>query len=349
MEQVDGQTVKQPIIGITMGDPAGIGPELCLRTLNEPAILRQCVPVVFGDSDVLGRVAAACGLRLPAGTISISARQSPGLGNALQTPDGPIVVDCSAVDSRSVRPGEIQEQCGRAAYRYIQSAVNAAMAGHVSAIATAPVHKESLQLAGVEYPGHTEMLAALTGARCVCMMLASEELTVGLVTTHVSYAEVPALLTPVRILDVIKLTTEAMTRLGKRAPRIAVCGLNPHGGEHGLFGREDQDLIEPAIAEARSAGLSIEGPLPPDTAFLPDKRREIDAYVVMYHDQGLIPFKMIAFDRGVNITLGLPIVRTSAVHGTAFDIAWKGTASAASLIESVLWAVKLSGPFSRIR
>lgn len=328
--------MNPPLIGITMGDPAGIGPELCLRVLNEPTVLEQCVPVVFGDVDVLRRVAGACGLPGPAGVTPIEQWQEKHIGQAAA------VIDCGAVEGRAVRPGEIQESCGRAAYTYIEAAINAAMTGRIAAIATAPINKESLHLAGISYPGHTEILAALTGAKRACMMLASEEIAVSLATIHMGYAEVPDQLTAERILDVIELTADAMNRLGKASPRIAVCGLNPHGGEHGLFGREEQDIIEPAIAEARARGLTIDGPLPPDTAFLPGKRRVVDAYVAMYHDQGLIPFKMLAFDKGVNITLGLPIVRTSVDHGTAFDIAWKGQASPNSLIQSVLWAVKLS-------
>jgi len=328
--------MKKPIIGITMGDPAGIGPELCLRVLDEPEVLQQCVPVIFGDMTVLSRVARTCGLSEPACTIPLrewTKKQKIGK---------PVVVDCGGIEGQAVRPGEIQAACGHAAYVYIEAAINAATAGHIAAIATAPINKESLQLAGIPYPGHTEMLAALTGAERVCMMLASTEITVSLVTTHVGYAEVPAQLTRDRILDVIELTVGVMKRLGKPLPRIAVCGLNPHGGEHGLFGCEEQEIVEPAVVEARRKGLAVAGPLPPDTAFLPEKRKKVDAYIVMYHDQGLIPFKMLAFDKGVNITLGLPIIRTSVDHGTAFDIAWKGKASANSLIQSVLWAVKLS-------
>ena len=167
-------------------------------------------------------------------------------------------------------------------------------------------------------------------------------MAVSLVTIHVPYAAVPKLITQKRIADVIELTCDAMKRLGRKKPHIVVCGLNPHSGENGLFGKEEQNIIAPVVQKARAKGLNIEGPLPADTAFLPEKRKKADAYVVMYHDQGLIPFKMLAFDRGVNITLGLPIVRTSVDHGTAFDIAWKSEASPESLIQSILWAVRLS-------
>ncbi len=328
--------MKKPIIGITMGDPAGVGPELCLRAMRDRAVLRACTPVVFGDAGVLARAAEACGLRPPGRVVPLEKWR----GNSAI--EKPAVVDCRAIAGSAVRPGKIQAACGRAAAAYIRAAVKAAMAGRVAAVATAPIHKESLRLAGVPYPGHTEMLAALTGARRVCMMLASREIAVSLVTVHTAYASVPGHLTKSRILEVIELTRQAMKRLGKRSPRIVVCGLNPHGGEHGLFGSEERRIIEPAVAAARKKGFRVEGPLSPDTAFLPDKRKKVDAYVAMYHDQGLIPFKMLAFESGVNVTLGLPIVRTSVDHGTAFDIAWRGKASPSSLIQAILWAVRLS-------
>ena len=215
------------------------------------------------------------------------------------------------------------------------------MKGWTAAVVTAPIHKESLRLAGIPYPGHTEILAELTGTDRFCMMLASDEITVSLVTTHTAYGDVTAQISKDRIREVIDLTVAALKRLGKPRPRITVCALNPHAGEHGLFGDEEKRIVEPAVRAARKTGLRVTGPLPPDTAFLPARRKGTDAYVVMYHDQGLIPFKMLAFDKGVNITLGLPIVRTSVDHGTAFDIAWKGKASPNSLMQAVLWAVRL--------
>ena len=330
--------MKKKIIGITMGDPAGIGPELCLRILKEKKVLKQCQPVVFGDAAVLERVARKCGLATPAEVISIEKWIT-----TKQAPNPPLVVDCQTVDALNVVPGRINAACGSAAYRYIEAAVITAMQGKIAGIATAPINKESLHLAGIKFPGHTEILAHLTRARRVCMMMASDELKVSLITIHIGIAEVRKQLTRRRITDAIELTAVALKRLGKKSPLIAVCALNPHGGEHGLFGREEQQIIEPAIRQAIKAGLKIEGPVVPDTAFLAANRKRIDAYVVMYHDQGLIPFKMLAFDKGVNITLGLPIVRTSVDHGTAFDIAWQGKASATSMIQSVLWAVKLAG------
>jgi 4-hydroxythreonine-4-phosphate dehydrogenase len=220
--------------------------------------------------------------------------------------------------------------------------VAAATAGRISAIATGPIHKEAFHLAGVPYPGHTELLAALTKTTKVCMMMASDEMIVSLVTAHLPHAQVAKALTEQRVLDVIDLTADALKKIGRTNPHITVCGLNPHAGEAGLLGSEEKRIIAPAIAKAKARGIRVVGPLPADTAFVASKRCSVDAYVAMYHDQGLIPFKMLAFETGVNITLGLPIVRTSVDHGTAFDIAWKGIASADSLVQSILWAKRLA-------
>jgi len=329
--------MARPIIGITMGDPAGIGPELCLRVLRDKKVLSRCRPVIFGDSGVLIRVARRCGLSLPKHIIPVEDWLTMA-----RTSANAEVVDCGTIEFDSVVPGRISAACGSASYRYIEAAVTAAMTGRIAGIATAPVNKKALNLAGIKYPGHTEILAHLTRARRVCMMMASDKIRVSLATIHTGIAKVPSTLSKQGVTDAIELTAEAMERLGIKKPSIAVCSLNPHGGENGMFGTEEKRIIEPAIRAARRKGLRVSGPVVPDTAFLPGKRRETDAYVVMYHDQGLIPFKMLAFDSGVNITLGLPIVRTSVDHGTAFDIAWQGKASANSLVQAVLWAVRLA-------
>jgi 4-hydroxythreonine-4-phosphate dehydrogenase len=255
---------------------------------------------------------------------------------------GPAVVDCRAVDASAVRPGTIDAACGRAAFTYIETAIDAARAGHVAAIATAPIHKEAFHQGGVPFPGHTELFAARTGTPRFCMLLASDELAVGFVTMHNSVAEISGKLSVERVLEVIELTAEAVHRLRGRLPRVTVCGLNPHAGEHGLFGLEETEFIMPAILRAADQGLEVGGPEPPDTAFLPEVRARTDAYVAMYHDQGHIPFKMLSFETGVNITLGLPIVRTSVDHGTAFDIAWQGIAKPTSLIQAINYAVRLA-------
>ena len=328
--------MDKPVIAVTMGDPAGIGPELCLRLLSDRELGAECRPVVYGGMDVLGRVARTCGLPVPAQACSL-ADWEEGI-----EPSGSLVVDLGAINADGIRPGQVQEACGRAAAAYIEAAVRDATSGRVAAIATAPIHKAALNLAGIAAPGHTELLARLTGSERFCMMMASEELCISLVTTHTGYADVPAMLTQARIRDVVDLTVSAMSTLGKADPRIVVCALNPHGGEGGLFGQDEECLIAEAVESARGQGVRAEGPIPPDTAFLPERRRTTDAYVAMYHDQGLIPFKMLAFDRGVNVTLGLPIVRTSPDHGTAFDIAWQGKAFATSMVASVRWAVRLA-------
>jgi 4-hydroxythreonine-4-phosphate dehydrogenase len=327
----------KPGVAVTMGDPAGIGPELSLRVLVDPGVLAECSPVVFADAGVLARVARQCRLPPPGAVVPLGAwKKSPTVG-------GPMVVDLGLLDAERIVPGRVDADCGRAAFACIQAAVAAAMDHRVAAVVTNPINKESLNRSGVDFPGHTEVLQSLTGATRVCMMLASEVLLVSFVTTHVGLVDVPGRLTRRRILDVIELTCQAVSALRGRKARLAVCGLNPHGGEHGLFGRgEEEELIAPAVQDARAAGLDVEGPLPPDTAFLPARVAQRDAIVCMYHDQGHIPFKMLAFDTGVNITLGLPIIRTSVDHGTAFDIAWTGKASASSLIAAVHWAVALS-------
>ncbi len=258
------------------------------------------------------------------------------------TDQAAVIVDCGVISPDNVVPGEISASCGRAAYEYIRAAIEDAIAGRVAAVATAPIQKEAFHAAGVNFPGHTELFAALTQTSRYCMMLACDEYAVGFVTTHVALADVAKHLTKERVLDVIRLTADAAARLFSKRPTLCVCGLNPHAGEGGLFGKEEETVIKPAVQQALSEGICVEGPLPPDTAFLPSRLRQTDAYVAMYHDQGHIPFKMHAFDRGVNITLGLPIVRTSVDHGTAFDIAWKGIANHNSMAQAILYAVRLA-------
>lgn len=310
-----------PRIAITTGDPAGVGPELCLNLLRDPRVRAVCEPVVYGDLAVLARVARRLGR---------------------PEPDPASVLDLRALDAAGFEPGTVSAACGRAAYEYVVRAIDDARAGTVAALCTGPLHKEALHAAGVPFPGHTEILAHRTGAPRHCMMLTADAITCALVTVHVGLREVPALLSVGAITDTIELTADAMRRIRGRAPRLLVCGLNPHAGEHGLFGdREEERLIVPAIDACRAKGIDVRGPLPPDTAFLPKLRAACDAYVCMYHDQGLIPLKALAFEDAVNVTLGLPIVRTSVDHGTAFDIAWQGTADASSFVRAVELAARL--------
>jgi 4-hydroxythreonine-4-phosphate dehydrogenase len=328
-----------PRIAVTMGDPAGVGPELSLRMLAAEQLRSWCIPLIFGDAGVLNRVAKHLGW--PEVTAIIPDDLWPEYAEAI---DAPCVVDQQAIAAEAVSPGEVSAECGRAAYEYFTTAIGEAKAGRVDAIATAPINKESLHAAGFPFPGHTEILASRTSAERSCMMLTSETITCSLVTVHVGYREVPALLTTERILDTIELTAAAMERIRGRKPRLLVCGLNPHAGEHGLFGnREEERIIIPAIDAARAKGFDVSGPLPPDTAFLPKYRSATDAYICMYHDQGLIPLKALAFEDAVNVTLGLPIIRTSVDHGTAFDIAWQGKADVSSLIQALKLAARLAG------
>jgi 4-phospho-D-threonate 3-dehydrogenase / 4-phospho-D-erythronate 3-dehydrogenase len=321
----------RPILGLTMGDPAGIGPEICLRALREPHVLERCAPVLFGDVAVLNRVAEAAGIP-GVNCRVVAASELSGLFEINE----PLVVDCQAIDAASIKPGAVSAACGKAGYRYIEDSIKAALAGKIDGVVTAPIHKESLNLSGVKFPGHTEIFTALTGAKRSCMMLYSDKLTVSMVTTHIGYHEVPGKLSVDRVLNVIELTAQTMKQLLGREPIVGVCGLNPHAGEHGLFGnREEENFVEPAVKSARERGIRAEGPLVPDAAFTTGQRKKFDAIVTLYHDQGHIPFKMLAFDTGVNITLGLPIIRTSVDHGTAFDIAWQGKAQATSLYSAI--------------
>jgi 4-hydroxythreonine-4-phosphate dehydrogenase len=326
-----------PRIAVTMGDPAGVGPEVCLHLLADKQIAQECTPVLFGDAAILRRVAAAAKLPFTVPVISLAHWQA----NWARI-DQPCVLDLQALSGDSVQPGIVSAVTGRAGFTYVDRAIDAALTGQVAAVSTAPLNKEALNAAGIHFPGHTEIFASRTNARRSCMMQYSEEITCTFVTVHVGYREVPGLLTKERILDVIELTAGALTRLRGKKPKLVVCGLNPHAGEHGLFGdREEERIIIPAIEAARAQGHDIEGPLPPDTAFLPWKRKATDAFICMYHDQGHIPVKALAFDSAVNTTLGLPIIRTSVDHGTACDIAWQGKANASSLFAAVRLAIRL--------
>jgi len=245
-------------------------------------------------------------------------------------------------DESRFAPGVLSADAGRAAYDVIVRAVSDAMDGTVQAVATAPVNKEAFRLAGLQWTGHTDLLAHLTGASRVAMMFYSDRLVVVLATVHIPLAQVPAALTRERLQATIALTAEAVPRFTKVPPRIAVAGLNPHAGEHGLFGGEEDDAIAPAIAACRARGIDVSGPYPADTVFVRAVRGEFDVVVACYHDQGLIPVKLIAFGEAVNVTLGLPIIRTSVDHGTAFDIAGKGVADPQSMIAAVLLAARLA-------
>ncbi len=327
-----------PRLAISMGDPAGIGPELCLRLLADTSVAGICTPIVFGSAALLARVSQRCDL--------------PMLGRVLAVADGlkqldevnqPAVFDCGSGDADLIQPGVISATTGAQSFDFVTRSIEAALGQHVAGVVTAPINKEAWQAAGITYPGHTELFAERAGSDEFCMMMTAPAFSCSLVTTHVGYAEVPTQLTTERIMQVIQLTNIALKRNVGRPPRLVVLGLNPHAGEHGLFGnREEERIIEPAVREAISQGIDIEGPIPPDTGFIEWRRQQTDGYICMYHDQGLIPFKALNFDTGVNTTLGLPIIRTSVDHGTALDIAWQGKADVSSLIAAVELAAKLS-------
>ncbi len=330
--------MSKPLIAVTMGDPAGVGPEICLQLLANQTVREFATPVVFGDARLMSRCARQTGLPAP-GRIISEIEWAEKCGSI----DEPAVLDVFGFDAEGFTPGSVSAKTGAAGFRYVEKSIEAALARQVAAVATAPLNKEALHAAGIMYPGHTEMFAEKMHAARSCMTFYSAEMICSLVTVHIGYQDVVPALTSARILDVIELTAESVQRIRGRKPKIAVLGLNPHAGEHGLFGNhEEEKIIIPAIDAARAKGITIEGPLPPDTAFIPAKRRSVDAYICMYHDQALIPLKMLAFDSAVNTTLGLPVPRTSVDHGTACDIAWQGKANGNSLVEAVLLAAKMA-------
>jgi 4-hydroxythreonine-4-phosphate dehydrogenase len=283
-----------PRIAITVGDPAGIGPEIARRAVEDPRVRAACVPVLYG----------------------------PTRGG--------------------FAPGVVSAEAGQAAYDAICAAVRDAQSGAVDAVATAPINKTAFSRAGLPWKGHTDLLGHLTGAERAVMMFWSQPLKVVLATVHVPLAEVPAALTPETLDAVIALTASELQRYGTHGPRLALAGLNPHAGEEGLLGAEESRVLRPAVARAVARGIAIEGPLPADTLFVRASRGAYDCVVACYHDQGLIPVKLLAFGQAVNVTLGLPIVRTSVDHGTAFDIAGRGVADPSSMVEAVLLAAHLA-------
>jgi 4-hydroxythreonine-4-phosphate dehydrogenase len=323
-------------VAVTMGDPSGIGPEIIVKLAADPA-RPDADLLVVGDVGLLRRTAERLDVPL---WISAARQASEAIGRersvltVLQPgPDLPQDLPIGRVDARS----------GAAAHAYVQTAIDLALAGEVRAIVTAPLNKEAMAAAGIGYPGHTEILADRCGVDDFAMMLANDELRVLLVSIHLSLADAIAAVTRASELRAIRLAHEAGLAFGLAKPRIAVAGLNPHAGENGMFGREDMEIIAPAIEEARHEGIDASGPWPGDTVFMRARRGEFDVVVAQYHDQGLIPVKYLGVENGVNITVGLPFVRTSVDHGTAFDIAGKGLADPASLAYALKQAIAMTG------
>lgn len=324
---------NKPCIAITMGDPSGIGPEIIIKALQSPEIANICVPLVIGDRLALERALDTCGSTLKITEISAAADARQVNGNIIP------LLALSHLTESDIRYAAPSVAAGDAVYRYICCAARLCLEGHAAAMVTAPISKEAMHRAGHDYPGHTELLAELCGTDNFVMMLAGDRLRVSLVTIHEALADVPRLVTFEQVLKTIRITADGVARLtGKASPRLAVLALNPHCGEGGKFGSQDHDIIEPAVKAARLAGIDAEGPLPADTLFHFAQQGEYDGVVAMYHDQGLIPLKMLHFDDGVNITLGLPIIRTSVDHGTAYNLAGSGTASEKSLLAAMRMA-----------
>lgn len=322
-------------IAVTMGDPAGIGPEIIIKALTEGE-LAGSPAVVVGCLQTLQRIQALgivpkVELR-PILSVS-EARFAPGIINVLDEP---------LEDPAALTPGKVQAQAGDLAYRCVKRATELAMAGEVMAIATAPLNKEALHLAGHLYPGHTELLATLTHSRDYAMVLYTDKLKVIHVSTHIALRKFLDTLNAERIETVVTMADTFLKRAGFKQPRIAVAGVNPHAGENGLFGDEEINIVSPAIAAAKQRGIDVTGPCPPDTVFLQAYEGQYDMVVAMYHDQGHIPLKLLGFYDGVNITAGLPFIRTSADHGTAFDIAWTGKAKSESMAISIKLATQLA-------
>lgn len=340
-------SASRPVLGITMGDPAGVGPEITAKALAKPEVASTCRPVVIGSGDVMAatlellhsplilhRVKSPAECRFAAGTLEC--------------------LDLENVDVRSLPRCAVSAEAGRAAYDYIETAVRLCQKHEIDAMVTAPINKEGLAAAGHQHTGHTEILAELSDTRDFAMLLMGKELRVIHVTTHVALRRVPDLVTRERVGRVIRLAQQTMNFLGVARPKIAVCGLNPHAGEDGLFGDEEGRVITPAIEAARGEGLDVYGPLPADTLFSRARGGEFDIVVAMYHDQGHVPVKTLGFTfdqatgtwtglSGVNVTVGLPFLRVSVDHGTAFDRAWKGIANPESMIEAIAVATHMLG------
>lgn len=338
--------MNRPIIGITMGDPAGIGPEITVKALNRPEVYKLCRPVVVGSGVVLDD-----GLRITSSPLKLNPISE------LQTVKGEHgwidVLDLRNIELGDFMVGQVNAAAGRAPVEYIFRAIDLALARELDAVVTGPINKEAVNAAGFHYAGYTEIFAQRTGTQEYAMLLVDGEMRVVHVSTHVSLREACDLVKKERVLTVIRLAAEAMKTLGFSRPRIAVAGLNPHAGENGLFGREEIGEIIPAVEAARSQGFNIEGPLPPDTVFPQLRGGQCDIVLAMYHDQGHTPMKLTGFRydqtakrccaiSGVNVTLGLPIIRTSVDHGTAYNLAGKGTANDESMVDAIKMAVSLS-------
>ncbi|MCG5217946.1 4-hydroxythreonine-4-phosphate dehydrogenase PdxA [Streptosporangium sp. KLBMP 9127] len=327
--------MNTPLIAVTMGDGAGIGPEVIVAALLDEQVTACCRPIVIGDAARLEQAAGILGLRPEITPVATA-------GDASFTPGRINVIDLGLLP-RDLPWGKVSAVAGDAAYQYVEAACELAVAGEVQAICTAPLNKEALHAGGHVYPGHTELLAELTGTEEVSMLLAAPRLKVIHVTTHLGLLDAVDRIDPPLVERTIRRGHEAMVRSGVPKPRIGVCGINPHAGENGLFGRgEEATKIAPGIEAVRADGIDARGPLPADTLFFLAGRNDYDLVVAMYHDQGHGPVKVLGIEAGVNITVGLPVIRTSVDHGTAFDIAGSGRADAASMVQALRQAAEMA-------
>jgi 4-hydroxythreonine-4-phosphate dehydrogenase len=324
----------KPTIGITMGDPAGIGPEVIVKALADASQSWDFLPIIIGKADVIRQSVADLGL-----TLEVKETTSPDL--VTNQPNTLFVLD-SCKDPLDYIPGSTNASCGEHAFQAVAKAVRLCQGKSIEAMVTAPICKESWHLAGHKFDGHTGLLAHLTKTDEYRMMFVAESFSVSLVTTHIPLRDVSRQLTVESVFKTIELSFLELTRLGIPSPKIAVCGLNPHAGENAIFGDEDQKLILPAIRRAESMGIRAFGPFPADTVFIAAAKGDFDLVVAQYHDQGLIPIKLLAFDTAVNLTVGLPIIRTSVDHGTAFDIAGQGSANHCNMVAALKYAANLS-------
>ena len=336
----------KPVIGISMGDPAGIGPEICIKALSNVSVYDRCNPIVVGDCEVMNQTVKFLNSGLKINSISDVHSAKFEFG----TVD---VFDLKNVEMSELKLGEVSAMAGNAAFEAVKKVIDLALANEIDATVTAPINKESIHKAGHKFSGHTEIYAHFTNTAKYAMLLADENLRVIHATTHVSLRRACDLCKRERVLEVISLLNDACVQFGIAKPRIAVAGLNPHAGENGLFGDEEINEIIPAIEEANKLGFQVEGPVPPDTMFVKAVQGKYDGCVAMYHDQGHIPFKLEGFKwdnekqtmksvKGVNITLGLPIIRTSVDHGTAFEIAGRGIASPDAMLVAIDYAILMA-------
>ncbi|MEW6751846.1 MAG: 4-hydroxythreonine-4-phosphate dehydrogenase PdxA [Candidatus Latescibacterota bacterium] len=330
-----GRAEARPLLAITLGDPCGVGPEVVARALADPEVHALCRPLVVGHPQVLQEAVRLVGADL-------EVRPVTGPEEGLYRPGSADVLSPTPVRLEALTVGRVCAEGGRAAVAWVEAAADLALAGRVHGVVTAPLNKEAARLAGCPHAGHTELLAARTGARESRMMLVAERLRVVHATTHAPLSRVPEVLTVERVLTTVEMARQAALDLGSPSARVGVCGLNPHAGESGLFGDEEARVIRPAVEQARQRGWQVQGPLPADTLFLRAWEGEFDVVVAMYHDQGHIPVKLLAFREAVNVTLGLPIVRTSVDHGTAFDIAGTGRADAGNLLQAIRLGARLA-------